>query len=229
MSIFCQKVTLMSRKEIVVKDFTLEVEDERITALYGPTGSGKTALLLMFAGLIKPDSGEIVIDGISMNRRPREARQAIGLGVIPEFSPLMSSLTLEENLELYTKTLKLEKANQRVKEVMHWLELDSFAKVLTDDLPALAGAKASLALATLNHAKTILLDEPEYRLMTEEMEIIWGYLLELKGQGKGIIISTRYQEIAEKCDQIVSISRRKVVPDHETESTCGTRTQTALT
>ncbi|WP_158291459.1 ATP-binding cassette domain-containing protein [Desulfosporosinus sp. Sb-LF] len=228
MSVTCQNVTLKHKKQTMIENFTLELKGGKLTAFYGPTGSGKTALLLMLAGLMKPTSGEIIVDGIHVTKSPRKARQSVGLGVIPQFSPLLSKLNLEENLLLQAKTLKVSKPKDRVKDVLHELGLERYARVLTDDLPALVSAQASLALALLNESPTLLLDEPEYRLTTEETETLWSHFLDLRNQDKTIIISTRSQEVAAKCDQVILIPQGKEVEQHATEPTRWSGAETAL-
>ncbi|MDP4127530.1 MAG: ABC transporter ATP-binding protein [Bacillota bacterium] len=228
MVIQCQNLSLSDRHKTVLENLNLNLPDRQITALYGPTGSGKTVLLLILAGLIKPSTGKVLIDGIDVVKKPRMARRKIGLGVIPDFSPLISKLTLKENLQIQAKILQVPQPENRVQDLLKYFDLTDYAGTLTENLPAYITSKASIALALLNDSSVLLLDEPEYRLTSEETETIWSYLRELKQTGKSIVISTRYQEVAAKCDAMFNIALGKVVDPHETDSVGLVRTQTAF-
>lgn len=201
-----KNISLKNGREKVLENLDFEFPEGQITALYGPTGSGKTVLLLIFAGLMKPSSGELMIDGLNVVKKPRVARRQIGLGIIPGFSPMLAKLTLKENLLLHARTLKVEHPMGRVQELLKWLQVEEYAHALAEDLTAFVCAKASLALALLTDPSTLLLDEPEYRLTSEETEMIWGFLKELRELRKCVVVSTRYQEVAAKCDKTFNIS-----------------------
>lgn len=228
MSVQCQNLSLKNRRATVFDNLTFELPDGQITALYGPTGSGKTALLLILAGLLKPSSGDILLDGFDVRKTPRKARRQVGLGVIPEFSPLLSKLTLEEQLLLHARTLQVKPAKARVQAALTRFELEDCRRTMTDDLPAFVSAIAGLALALLNNPTTLLLDEPEHRLTSEERVKIWELLYALRQEGKCIIVSTRYQEVAAACDKTLVIPLRKVVDKHEADAMGWDGTQTAF-
>ena len=203
----CHNLSLNDHRETLLKPLNLELPDCHTAALYGPTGSGKTALLLIFAGIMKPSSGELEIDGLDVLKEPSLARRRVGLGIIPEFSPLLAKLTLKENLLFSARMLKVRNLKVRVQELLHQLELEPFTQTLAEDLPAFVAFKANLALALVNNPQTLLLDEPEYHLTSEEISKTWDYLNDLKAKGKCIVVSTRYQEVASKCDQTLSIGK----------------------
>lgn len=224
----CKNLCLKDRKYSLIKNLCLDLPNSQITALYGPTGSGKTLLFLIFAGLMKPQSGEVIIDGLNVTKMPKKARRNIGLGVIPEFSPLVSKFTLRENLILQARMLKVKHPKEKVQELLMWLNIENYAQTLTEDLPAFVNAKASLATGLLNDPTTILLDEPEHRLTSEETQNMWKFLNELKFKGKCIVVATRYQEVAEKCDNTLIFSSGKVVESNETYAVARVRTKTTF-
>lgn len=228
MAVLCQNLFLKNRREKVIENLNLEMANGQITALYGPTESGKTVLLLIFAGLMKPSSGDLVIDGMDVVKNAQKVRCHIGLGAIPSFSPLLTKLTVKENLLLQAQALKVKKRKDRVRELIEWLNIKEEADILIEELPAFIRAKASLALALLNDPTTLLLDEPEYRLTTEETAQFWEFLNALKEKGKCIIISTRYQEIAARCDKTFNIADGKVVDSFESIPMGWVRNKTAL-
>lgn len=215
MSICCQDLSIIHRGKTVMPSFNLNLPAGEISAFYGPTGSGKTALLLVIAGLLKPASGSITIGNINISKETDRLRFAVGMSIIQDFNPLIANLTLEENLLLQARALKLTSPKQRVNEVLQYFGLQRECKQLAGTLPALKNTEAGLALAILADPTVILVDEPEYRLTTEETDQIWLRLKAQQALGKTIIISTRHLETANRCENVVIISAGKVVRNDE--------------
>lgn len=228
MALLCQDLSFKHHRKTIIDHVNLELAKGQSLALYGPTGSGKTVLLLIFSGLMRPSSGKVIIDDLDVIKSPRKARRQIGLGVIPGFSPLLPKLTLEENLLLQAQVLKVKPRQTRVQGLLEWLGMKEYANTLAEELPAYVRAKASLAQALLNDAETLLLDEPEYQLTSEEILKFWELLDALKHKGKSIIVSTRYQEVAAKCDQTFNVALVKGGDLNASNAMGASRTQTAL-
>lgn len=228
MSLRCENLTIKNRREDIISSLNLSLPSGRISALYGPTGSGKTSLLLVFAGLMKPAAGTVYLDDMNILEQSSKTRSVVGLGLIPEFNELLSSLTLEENLILQARALRLKQPKQKVQEVINRFGLESERKLIVDNLPAVKNTEAGLAMALLGNPTTLLLDEPEYRLTTEETVKLWQHFQALKDSGKTIILTTRYQEVAARCDQVIYIPSGKVVDSHAFLRVSPVGTQTAF-
>ncbi|OLN28083.1 ATP-binding cassette domain-containing protein [Desulfosporosinus metallidurans] len=215
MALRCQDITIKHGRGNVLANFNLELSAGQIIALYGSTGSGKTSLLLLLAGLLKPSVGEVFVEDINVLKDPRRARLQTGLGVIPEFNPLLSHLSVEENLTFQARALKLAYPKDHVCEMIQNFRLEKEAKRRVDRLPALKYTETGMAMALIGNPALVLLDEPEYHLTTEETVIIWKRLQTLKSLGKTVILTTRHQEVAAQCDQVVFMPSGKVVSRHE--------------
>ena len=223
MALRCQNVTIKQGRGDVLANFNLELSEGQIIALYGSTGSGKTSLLLLLAGLLKPSVGEVFVENINVLNDPKMARLQAGLGVIPEFNPLLSHLTVEENLTFQARALKLAHPKDHVREMIQNFHLEKEAKHRVDRLPALKYTETGMAMALIGNPALVLLDEPEHHLTTEETAIIWRLLDTFKSRGKTVILTTRHQEVADRCDQVVFMPSGKVVSRDELTWNCNSR------
>lgn len=211
MSVRCQNITIKDGRNYVLQNFSLTLPSGQITALYGLTGGGKTTLLLLLAGLLRPVSGEVEVNGINVLKEPTKARKQAGLGVIPEFNPLISYLTVKENLLFQARALKLKSPKKRVEELLWQYGLTAESDTLVDDLPAIKYAETGLVMALIGNPSILLLDEPENRLTSEEVHLFWEHLIALQRNGVSIVLSTRYVEVAALCHQVVILPEGKVV------------------
>ncbi len=211
MSVRCQNISIKDGRNYVLKDFNLTLTSGQITALYGLTGSGKTTLLLLLAGLLRPVSGDVDVNEVNIISEPKKGRKQSGLGVIPEFNPLISDLTVRENLMFQARALRLAKPKERVEELLSTYSLTAESNMLVDNLSAVKYAETGLAMALMGNPSLLLLDEPENRLTSEEIHKFWDHLISLQEKGVEIILSTRYAEIAGRCNQVVMMPEGKVV------------------
>lgn len=215
MSILCKNITIKHGRASVLSNFNLELSEGQIVGLYGTAGSGKTSLLLLLAGVLKPASGDAFVNGLSILKDPQKARLQAGLGIIPEFNPLLSNLSVEENLLFQARSFKIPHPKNRVREMILSYSLDKERKCRVDQLSSLKYTETGLAMALIGHPTLVLLDEPEHQLTTEETSTLWNRLDSLKSMGITVILTTRHQEVADRCNQVVFMPSGKVVNHHE--------------
>lgn len=223
MSLCCQNITIKHGRKTVLSNFNIELSSGQIIALYGSTGSGKTSLLLLLAGLLKPYAGEVSVEGINVLKDPHRARLQAGLGVIPEFNPLLSNLSIEENLTFQARALQLAHPKDNVREMIQTFSLEKEAKRRVNRLPALKYTETGLAMALIGHPALVLLDEPDHNLTTEETITFWKRLDTLKCMGRTVLLTTRHQEVAERCTKVVFMPSGKVVDQGELTWNCHSR------
>jgi ABC-2 type transport system ATP-binding protein len=191
-------------KSPIIKDVSFELDRGEILGLLGPNGSGKTTILKMLVGLIKPNKGDIFIEGFHLSK---EFEKAIAhVGAIIETPEMYEYLTGNDNLVHFFR-MSEDFSYERMKEVIDLLDMQSYInnKVFTYSL----GMKQRLGLAQaiLHHPSVLLLDEPTNGLDPAGMKDLRMYLRKLADEyGVAIIISSHIlAEVEMLCDSVMII------------------------
>ena len=183
-----------------------------VFGLLGPNGAGKTTTLRMLATLIKPDSGDAMIDGSSVVKTPGEVRSKIGF--------LTSELKLENFFtpnylfEFFSNLYGVEAdvREERKKRLFEKFGIDKFAEVKVANLSTGMKQKVSLVISLVNDPQIIIFDEPTNGLDVITAKVVTDFLLELKEEGKTIIVSTHIFSLIEKiCDRVGIIINGQMV------------------
>lgn len=183
-----------------------------IFGLLGPNGAGKTTTLRILATLIKPDSGDAIIDGSSIIKEEYAVRSKIGF--------LTSELKLEDFFtpnylfdffsELYG--IPEQTAAQRKSELFSRFGIDKFAEVKVANLSTGMKQKTSLVISLVNDPDFVIFDEPTNGLDVLTAKTVTDFILELKARGKTVILSTHIFSLIEKlCDRVGVIIDGKLV------------------
>lgn len=199
-----QKLEKIKEKtKIAVNELSFEAYKGEVFGLLGPNGAGKTTTLRMLATLIKPDSGDAIIDGISLVNKPDEIRERIGF--------LTSELKLEEFFTpnyLFDFFSELHNVPDNVREERKKMLFDlfgisKFAEVKVADLSTGMKQKVSLAISIVHDPDIIIFDEPTNGLDVLTAKVVTDFILSLKEQGKTVIVSTHIFSLIEKvCDRV---------------------------
>lgn len=199
-----------------VNGVEFEARDGQITGLLGPNGAGKTTTMRLIYGLTKPDSGEVLVDGLSPSLAPNQVRAR--LGVVPDTRGLYPRLTAREHVRYFAQLQGLPRATleQRVLQVIADLKMEPLADRPVYGFSQGERAKVAIARALVHDPQNLLLDEPTNGLdvmATRQMrEVIRGF----KQDGRCVVFSSHImQEVAELCDYVVVISGGKVVMSGE--------------
>ncbi|MCL1847129.1 MAG: ABC transporter ATP-binding protein [Coriobacteriia bacterium] len=212
------------RLRVAVDHLDLSANKGEIYGLLGPNGAGKTTVLRMLATLIKPDEGEAHIDGFSIGADPEKVRAAVGF--------LTSELKLEDfftpdYLFGFFSTLHNVPpaiAAQRKDALFTRFGIDEFAQVKVGNLSTGMKQKASLVLSLVHNPDVIIFDEPTNGLDVITARVVTDYLLELRDQGKSIILSTHIFTLAEKlCDRMGIIINGRMVSEGTLEEVAAGR------
>ncbi len=202
-----QKIQATNEPKIVaVNDLSFAVEKGEIFGLLGPNGAGKTTTLRMLSTLIKPDSGDVIIDGSSVTKEPGIVREKIGF--------LTSELKLEDFFtpnylfdffsDLYHVPADVRKA--RKAEIFERFGIDKFAEVKVGNLSTGMKQKVSLAISIVHDPDIIIFDEPTNGLDILTAKVVTDFLEDLKERGKTIILSTHIFSLVEKlCTRVAII------------------------
>lgn len=199
-----QKIERTDRKEIVAVDnLSFTANEGEIFGLLGPNGAGKTTTLRMLATLIRPDSGDAILDGCSVVNQPEAVRGKIGF--------LTSELKLEDFFTpnyLYDFFSQLygiapEVMAERKTKLFERFGINKFAEVKVANLSTGMKQKLSLVISLVHDPDIIIFDEPTNGLDVLTARTVTDYLQELRANGKTIILSTHIFSLVERlCDRV---------------------------
>ncbi|MDH7601870.1 MAG: LPS export ABC transporter ATP-binding protein [Armatimonadota bacterium] len=175
----------------VVNDVSLTIETGETVGLLGPNGAGKTTTFYMIVGLVKPDEGRVLLDGVDITHRPMYQRARLGLGYLAQEPSVFRKLTVAENIQLVLEMSGLSKKEQR-RKVDALLEELGIAHVRDSLGMVLSGGerrRVEIARALAKDPKFILLDEPFTGVDPIAIGDIQDIVRHLKDKGIGIIIT----------------------------------------
>lgn len=191
---------------------SFEAADGRITGLLGPNGAGKSTTLRVLYTVLKPDSGEAIVDGINVTAASLAARRAIG--VLPHAAGIYPQLTARENVAYFGRLHGLggQRLARRVEELLAELEMTAFADRRAKGFSQGERIKVALARALVHAPKNLLLDEPTNGLDVMATRALRALIRKLRAAGHCVLFSSHVmQEVAALCDDIVIIDRGHVI------------------
>ncbi|WP_161568237.1 ABC transporter ATP-binding protein [Anaerobacillus alkaliphilus] len=210
------EVTNLSKKfgkTTVINDVSFNLKKGEIKGLLGPNGSGKTTILKMLVGLLKPTKGSILIEGINVQTDFEKAISKVG--AIIENPEMYEYLTGYDNLWQYLR-MAPNASEHRVDEVIELLGMQSYVhdKVETYSLGMLQ--RLGLAQALIHQPSILLLDEPTNGLDPAGIQDLRKHIKKLSNEGVSIIISSHLlAEIEMICDSVLIINNGQIVSDSE--------------
>lgn len=198
--------------KVAVDNVSFEVKKGELFGLLGPNGAGKTTTLRIISTLIKPDSGDCFISGISCKENPNIIRQKIGF--------LTSELKFEDFFtpnylfDFFSSLHHIdeETAKKRKEELFSRFDIDEFKEVKIKDLSTGMKQKVALIISLVHDPDFIIFDEPTNGLDVLTAKIVTDFLIDLKQRGKTILLSTHIYSLVEKvCDRVGIIINGKMV------------------
>lgn len=207
------------KKKIAVNDLSFKAYRGEIYGLLGPNGAGKTTTLRIISTLIKADEGDALVDGLSVNSQADEVRKKIGF--------LTSELKLEDFFtpnylfDFFSKLHGIEKeeSDKRKKYLFKKFGIDQFEEVKVGELSTGMKQKVSLVISLVHNPDIIIFDEPTNGLDVITAKTVTDFLLELKKEGKTVILSTHIFSLVEKlCDRVGIIIDGKMILDDRLEN-----------
>ena len=183
-----------------------------VFGLLGPNGAGKTTIMRMLATLINPDSGDAMVDGYSILKQAKNVRQNIGF--------LTNELKMDDyftpnylfNFFAELHGMPKETVRKRKDELFSTFGIDAFAEVKVANLSQGMKQKVSLAISIVHDPSIIIFDEPTNGLDVITAKVVTDFLVNLKKQGKSVILSTHIFNLLENlCDRIGIIIQGKMI------------------
>lgn len=195
-----------------VKGTNFTVSEGTCTGLLGPNGAGKTTTMGMLMGLVRITSGTLTVFGQPADKLPRNVKARIGL--VPQEDNLDPDLSVQENLMIYGRYFGISKSilKDRVPQLLEFMQLTEKANARVNQLSGGMKRRLVIARALVNDPDLIILDEPTTGLDPQARVMIWQRLLELKKQGKTLLLTTHYMDEAQRlCDSIILIDGGKIL------------------
>jgi ABC-2 type transport system ATP-binding protein len=201
-----------------VAGIDLEIAAGSLAGLVGPNGAGKTTSLSMMTGLLRPDGGRVLIDGLDMWADPPAAKVVIG--VVPAEARLFERLSGAELLE-YAGRLRgmpAGEARSRAMQLLGVLDLAEDAKRLVADYSTGMRKKAMLGCALIHNPSVLFLDEPLEGVDPVSADVIRRLLTRFVGSGSTVLFSSHVMELVEQvCDHVSIIDKGRIVATGTTE------------
>jgi lipopolysaccharide export system ATP-binding protein len=178
-------------KRVVLSDVSVSVGKGEVIGLLGPNGAGKTTCFYSVMGLVKPDSGRIMLDGDDITGLPMYRRAILGLGYLPQETSIFRGLSVEKNILTVLELAEPDKS-ARAKRLDQLL--DEFGLTRLRDAPAMALSggerrRAEIARALAANPSIMLLDEPFAGIDPLSISDIRDLIVELKKRGIGVLIT----------------------------------------
>jgi lipopolysaccharide export system ATP-binding protein len=213
-------LTKIYNKRRVVNRIDLSISPGEVVGLLGPNGAGKTTTFYMIVGLIKPDGGEIFLDGEDISLYPMYQRARKGLNYLPQEPSVFRKLTVEENILAILETLDMqeEERKEKLQELLGELDLTSLAKNYAYSLSGGERRRVEITRALVTSPKYILLDEPFAGIDPLAVADIQKIIKKLKNKGIGIIVSDHnVRETLACCDRAYIVNEGEILVEGKPE------------
>jgi lipopolysaccharide export system ATP-binding protein len=178
-------------KRSVLTDISLTVGKGEVLGLLGPNGAGKTTCFYSIMGLVRPDSGRILMDGVDVTRLPMYRRAILGLGYLPQETSIFRGMTVEQNIAAVLELSEPDK-QQRAADLERLLDEFGLTRLRTSPAMALSGGerrRCEIARALAARPSIMLLDEPFAGIDPLSISDIRDLVIDLKGRGIGVLIT----------------------------------------
>ncbi|MBB5015563.1 ATP-binding cassette domain-containing protein [Rehaibacterium terrae] len=195
-----------------VDGMSFVARDGEITGLLGPNGAGKTTTLRMLYTLMRPERGQVRVDGLDACRDATAVRRR--LGVLPDARGVYKRLTARENIAYFGRLHGLDAATiaRRTEALAAALDMHDILDRQTEGFSQGQRTKTAIARALVHDPKNVILDEPTNGLDVMTTRAMRGFLQQLRREGRCVIFSSHImQEVAALCDRIVIVAHGRVV------------------
>ena len=194
-----------------MKEISFSINESEILGLLGPNGCGKTTTIGMMLGLLKPTSGEVIINGLNVEKNRINLLKKMNF--ISPYIELPKKLTVKENLMVYGKLYSVHDINNRIDYLTETLRLGEFINKKTGELSSGQKNRVSLAKAVVNDPDILLLDEPTASLDPETGDFVRTFIEKISSEKKMSILlaSHNMNEVKRLCKSILMMKDGKII------------------
>jgi ABC-2 type transport system ATP-binding protein len=199
-----RQLTVAYGAKMAVDAVSFEIRRGEIFGLLGPNGAGKTSTLSAIEGLLKPESGTVLVDGIDSRRHPNQARARMGVQL--QATSFQSELTIREIVRLYAGLYGIELSGQQIADGLRVIGLEGEAHKPFKQLSGGQQQRLALYIAVVHDPALLLLDEPTAGLDPQSRRQLWGRIEHIRQEGGSIFLTTHSMEEAQAvCDRVAII------------------------
>ena len=217
MKLQAKNLTKKYQGKAVVDQLNITLKPGEILGLLGPNGAGKTTFFYMIAGLIRSDSGKILIDEEDVTDKTVSVRASMGLAYLPQEPSVFGRLTVEENILAaleQRKDINKEQKKRELEKLVEEFQLTKFLKTKSIKLSGGERRKVEIARSLSSSPSFILLDEPFAGIDPKAVSELKETLKKLKNLKLGILISDHnVRETMQICDNVLIMNEGKVIAE----------------
>ena len=207
-------VTSLSKSygnKIAVDKISFDVKRNEIVGLLGPNGAGKTTTINMILGVLRPDSGAIVIKDFDLASQRSEAIGNTNFTAV--YAPLPGNLTVMQNLKVFGMLYGVKGLADHIEGLLKKFDLDKFRNKKCGVLSSGEQTRVGLAKAMLNNPELLLLDEPTSSLDPATAHEVRNNIREFAARGSGAVLWTSHNmyEVEDVCDRVLFLSHGKIL------------------
>ena len=194
-----------------VNNISFKIDENEIVGLLGPNGCGKTTTIGMILGLLKPTSGQVLINGKNIENNKISILHKMNF--ISPYIELPKKLTVKQNLIVYGKLYNIKNLNERINFLAEKLRLRDLLDKITGELSSGQKNRVSLAKALINDPTVLLLDEPTAALDPETADFIRTFLEKLREEKKisVLLASHNMDEVKRLCNSVMMMKDGNIV------------------
>ena len=208
----------------VLKGIDLHIGRGEVVSIVGPSGAGKTTLLQIVGTLDKPDSGEVVIDGVNvggLNKKKLADFRNRHIGFVFQFHQLLPEFTALENIMIpaFIGGASKKTAEQRARELLRFMNLEDRASHKPSELSGGEKQRVAVARALVNNPAVVLADEPSGSLDSKNKEELHRLFFDLRDKfGQTFVIVTHDEQLAKITDRTIAMKDGMLVNEETTDN-----------
>jgi putative ABC transport system ATP-binding protein len=199
----------------VIRGVSLKINSNESVAIVGKSGSGKTSLIMLIAGLERPNSGKIIFEGEDISQYSEDRLADIRkrkIGIVFQSFYLIPNYTALENVSLVLEINKVPDAKKKSMELFEQFGLKDRINHFPSQLSGGEQQRVAIARSIVLNPKLILADEPSGNLDSENSKLIMSLLFKYcKQNGSSLVLVTHDQMLAKECDRIIEIKDGKII------------------